>query len=251
MRLRVHLDGRFPPHLRESGGFFEHAARRPHIAFFDTLRHSLRPRRFWSWVRVEDPVVPDRLFVYAVLAFPAAMGAALVLTAVLAFLARFSLRAGWPRSNWYSEVFAEVAWPIDSWTWDFRAPSVLGGVVGVLVAPLLLLVFTGSLRLVKVRRVHLLRVIAYTSITPAIVYALANLLWTAAYVTEPLRCALDDGWYMLAPAAGIAWLSWSVACAVRDYLRMPGAWVVAGAVGVAAALVGAIVGSVVYVLTVE
>lgn len=251
---------------RLTSGFFEHAMRGRARAFLFTLRWSFRPGQFWRWVRLEDPIAPDRLLVFAALApIVATLGAlAVVAAGCLIGVAADHFVPSW-RHIEFTELFASVAWPP---AWDARngwGPAIYGGMLGVPVAPLLLLVLGDSMRLARVRRIHLLRIIAYSVVSSAVVFVgfgLGSVLnelvshwrWNddrtawIARTSGPIADVLERIGPGLGPLFGIAWLAWAMHCACRHYLRLPHALGVAAAVFVAAAILSGILGSVAAVL---
>ena len=257
---------------RGSPGFFEHALRRHPAAFAMTLWRSFRPGRFWRWVRLEGSVAHDRLVMFAAAAPFAALAAAflVVMLAVLVATGVQHLGPVWARLE-YGELLSAAAWPDDvsdreSWgSMVLGGSMVAGGLVGVPLAPLLLLVLGDSLRLAKVKRVHLVRIAAYSVVSVAAVYLAAAALviakqlarrwndpggdWGTAAFSQIAGWVFEHSGLMLAPAIGALWTAWAVRCACRHYLRLPHAAGIAWAVWTAAALLSFIAGSVFYVVT--
>jgi hypothetical protein len=202
---------------------FEHHPERNLSSFFKTLVGGLNPWRFWRTLHPAQPTRQGRLIFYALFVVSVAMMPLIVDRIV-----------GTPmgaRLFWYRTYRADLSWkaavrfPLNLLEWPLRArPQVLlyffvGATVALpVVMYLLLMVFQGTMRRVKVRPKHVRRCVVYS----------ADVLVWAALPVIGLVCVrgLNYAWsetlaWSLLAMFPIVWavMAWRLSCAYRLYLR--------------------------------
>lgn len=235
-----------------------------------TWRRALRPRRFWREIRVTWPVRRGRLVVFALIALLLAYAAAAGAGAWMAYqywgagqmVAAGGLGIGTPGM----EFVWRVVWPIDSGNVYGReapfGPCAVLSLMWLVLMPLPFLVMRDTFMKVRVRRVHLLRIWAYSlAAWPLVVFICAALQIGALLIQRnlwwgptgaPQRIWWDITLFVqradwLVVALTGAWLGWFWWQSIREYLRLPHARTVAvmmlitsflGALAIAAYLPG-------------
>lgn len=239
--------------------FFEHAIRHKARAWWSTVRRTWRPGRFWGWVRMEHQLRPARMIAVcgpgAALSF--SIGVAIILTGFLvsAALRGFIFESGFPdplRS--ISQVIRQRE---DLMLGAYRhlAPAWIAvtPLMGLLL-PLTMLLLPVSFRRARIRRMHIVRIWAYSCIGYALWWhATACLHVIAVTLADPLSllfgstrwfAALDRWAFWAIPLAVVAvpglfladW--WRRAC--RDYLLLPRPGLIAAVLSVLAFVIAAV-----------
>lgn len=245
------------PRFHGQSLFFEHADRRRR-AFRHTLLRLFRPRRLWEIAPLERPVRLRRMFIFVAgaTALHWMLG---ILAYCLVYAAVAGLR-GWgpPLSAagpWLESArnqLLQAALPMlggyfEFWTvWAVGARSrfsrihvwgeplpILGLLAGLLM-PLAFVALPHTLRTCRVRRVHLLRVWAYS--LPTTLLALQATL----IVLLVLEGGQDELHRLVQCLVVIAWQFYWWRAAVRHYLRLPHANAVVGSAVVIGLLLGAL-----------
>jgi hypothetical protein len=249
------------PRFGEDGLFYETANRRLAHAFVVTMARPLRPRRFWSWVRMEHQVEPVRL----VLAAAAAAAAVCLGTRGLLWSCGWLVdnTDGWLLTRWQGmhgwsdrralESFLD--WP--PYRARFRRwalqPWLGVAFIAVLAMPFAFVFLPETLRRARVRPRHLLRIWMYGFVSLPLAFGapafLATLAALATYADVKFHGAgfwlegLGVGivrrqWVLGLGCIGVWMMVWWTAAAGR-YLRLPRPAVVAGAMTVLAMLLAA------------
>jgi hypothetical protein len=239
------------PRFHDLARFFERARNRLVAAFFTTWLRALRPRRFWSWIRMEHPTRAGRM------ALVVAIGVALVAAIAAAFVAaitpwlelmarflppRYYQTTGWSDIFWNSRLVGGDLYFTKRGNGD-PAPWVVIAVGAALCMPLAFVLLPVTLRRARVRRGHIVRVWAYGLIwlplvlaAPALVFALVPMgvmldvrLHGAGYWCRGLGVWLYRFSSLPGLACAAAWIFlWWKAAAGR-YMRLPRPALIAGA----------------------
>ncbi len=234
--------------LLRSKFLFEHNwRRRPLGSYLETLLRSLWPARFWSRVSLHDHLTPAPLWFF------------LISFCVVLVLAREAAEwAWWGGLYWFAwlsddwggmGVFAIAAGELsDMQRYRERRVIMRGGeLLMLLTAATTATALVGGLRQTlgrcRVRPIQVLRACAY-ALPPALALVYLSLnVWLRAYMPEPIDFYDRYIPYVFGTvAACIAVVAAYVTLAVRDYLRLPRAGLIAtaaGAVGVLSAIAGA------------
>lgn len=236
------------PRFKIKPWFFEHALRRHVRSFMYTLWRAVRPWSFWRWVRLEDEISLYRLGIFACLS-PLLMGAATLLVMIpIAFVCGFVI---WFGSSWVSPwdfVMGTLFAHSRGYDMEILLP-LLSLLVSTAIAPGILVLFGDSMKLARVRRVHLLRVWVYSLVCVPWAYCVLGLSsmydWNAGRVSNwrsgsffTVDLFLGVPRPTLLPAVGVALViqMFVIRRAVVSYLRLPSAWGVAISVAVITAL---------------
>ncbi len=228
---------------------FEHARRSLARSFAFTVLRSLRPWSFWRWLQMEHWIVPGRL------ALGAAAGAAMVhlIGVALYLLVRvfcYPLTPTWSGSGLGYFWWYQLLLPFGSRHIGWNAAvgwSTLGGLLSrlpitgvaalamLLLMPASFLVLQQTLRASRVRKAHLLRVMAYSLVGWPIVGVSSHFaVYLIDLIASPAaRSYLYWGppwsWlgpveYLFVPTMTCAWLViwWGVASS--RYLKLPRPW---------------------------
>lgn len=226
--------------------FAENTKRWAVPVLFGTWWRALRPRRFWQQVLVTLPIRQNRLLWFAVVALLMMYLVASVSAALSAFVwnPRMMLVGGvWVTQSDYQAAAWAAIWPIDLGAGYYSnsrpfGPTFFVAVLWFVFMPLPFLVLRDTLMQVQVKRVHLLRICAYSlAALPFItlVYAgvilaatwtqqtvgwgargtFQSMVWNAAYFV------IRAQWFILV-LAGI-WLGWFWSRAITQYLHLPNA----------------------------
>lgn len=247
-------------HRRRTSFQFEHAgpsAGEICSAWLRTIAATFRPARFWRRMSLYDEVRPRRLIAFML----GAVAASLVLlhgsAAVVAQVGMTIVRSPAPaaRSWWYyfnypvlSQFNRLASWP---WSGDRRYLNLpIGLALGLIGAAGLLLVLNQTLNRMKVRRIHILRVTAYTAPPVAVWFVVSILLMMIVvtprvWVRMPLlpRESFSDPallWRQLVVlglvVAGVVVMGAYLSIALDRYLHLPRPWFVGMTTAVADAL---------------
>jgi|GEM_PF-2128508 len=238
--------------------FFEIAESGLARTFFITTRRAVRPHRFWNWVRMEHPPNLFRMWAGAIfgcltLYVPLALVWAVVL-AVVQYLPLFLKRQPvYYRFDLFKRLtsnFLHAMLPGEQ-SFYFSGPLkplwvyvVLGAFVTFL-TPLCFLCLPDTLRAAKVRRMHLVRITAWSTLAiPLLLQSLHGfslVLQAIEYIFRPYQQGVvysfaRDHESRVFLGLLILWLFgwWFFAC--RDYLKLPRAIAIAAAMIVMALL---------------
>jgi hypothetical protein len=232
--------------------FFEHALRRHVRSFFYTLWRSLRPSSFWRWVRLEDDIDLHRLGIFACLAPLLMGGMTLLLMVPIAYVigAFIWFDSVWV-APWYfvtGTLFA-YSWGVDE---EILVP-LLSVMVSTAIAPGFLVLFSDSMRLARVRRVHLLRFWVYSFVCVPWAYCILGFSsmydwnagrvsswWSPSFLSTDLFGGVPRPTLLPAVGAVLVIQTFVIRRAVVSYLRLPSAWGVAISVGIITALLTAV-----------
>jgi hypothetical protein len=246
------------PELSEPPWCVEHAPRTRLVrAGCATMLRSLRPRRFWSALSMSQRMRPRRLGAYLGLLVALVVGTFVFAQAAVALQARHRI-ARYPSvaavSHSYAmAVFEAVSRPLgrrstgtitmaDGQVMPYPAPNVLrvplrwlgAGILGwvfgtglYVLQPVGFIVLPMSRRRARVRWAHLLRVTTYSLVFPALVLVLAFLAFAAAPHLPSWARLSATGAVVGAMLAQVVLLVVWWATAIRHYLRMPNAALVA------------------------
>jgi ribosomal protein L37E len=158
---------------RREKPLFEYCWRdRPVRSFFHTWRLALWPRRFWRSIDVHDPpqILPLLAWLLAVIVVTNAT--CLTLLACTQWVMIWVQSKTWP-GRWWLTLFSSIAEGFADWSWHL--PMGLF-VAWALLALTVLLTLRQSMRLCKVRTVHVVRVWAYAAAAGMPISALGILL---------------------------------------------------------------------------
>jgi hypothetical protein len=255
------------PRLLEESRFFEHARFRRERAFWVTLGRVFRPRKFWRWVRIEAPAHRRRMWLFVVLAL-----VLLHLSAVITYGVGLAWLT-WDASQqpglvglwqWFEDSSEQLLSAASMFLWinegyfvgrsSFRfdlyvtvLPPPLLACLATLLIPVAFFALPQSMRACRVRRGHLVRVLAYSAVPiPLLLIAATGLgmLWDWGFYGR------GGYWRMYETVShALPWLQallvfvWQVVwwhAAVRHYLRMPHAWAVSVAITLIATLAAAV-----------
>lgn len=251
-------DLRVPPFLYEN-----HIGHRTR-AFFRTLRAGLRPYRFWSTLRASHPVRTDRLCAYAILQWIVPL--LIFLVTLTSYLGQQSLR-NWrarqiERATLAKPEYARVAqsvirqygsmenyldavYPVTPWKALRQFGRPLGLVRSFMTIPVVIwawplltagafCLFEISMKRARIRRVHVLRCVAYSAdVVWWVGIATLIVVPVVAFARTPSR-----PWAFISPlaldltvvsifAVGLVVFAIRLHAAYRRYLRFPHAgWVV-------------------------
>lgn len=253
--------------------FFEHAGRRLATSLLLTTWRALRPRRFWTWVRMEHIVRPARMahgaWAGAVLVYLAAAAVVFVLcSAQLLVLWMAGYLNGVP-SEFAPWALKTALWPLRHdeyvpWSLMGRGPLHSWGVVSLVAVaamPVVFLVLPDTLRQAKVRKIHLVRIGAYSLVGLPLVMAAGTAVhlilqvlrwsfgWQARYdggewLWDLDRAIMGHGRFS-ALVLVCLWLALWWGRAASLYLRLPRPYACTAAVLAIAALLTLIVGFVI------
>jgi hypothetical protein len=234
------------PRLVDAAISFEHAEQRRGRAFLVTLRRLFRPRRFWTWVRMEWPVDAVRVVVFAALA-----GLLLYALGILLYTGAYALASIWspwtPRGGLFGQAWINetaltivdavlpfctqgIGWGLfrgyaSAWLLE---PLPIVALTAWLLTPLAFGALPETLRRCRVRRIHLLRVWLYGSAPIPLLLQLPRVL---DFALQAFSIRFDPGFVgYLQLLVVLAWQRVWWGRAVRHYLRLPGAGAVAWAV---------------------
>jgi ribosomal protein L37E len=208
-------------HRRCKPLFEYHWRTRPLRSFFGTWFRALRPGRFWRFVELHDPVRPG-----PILAMVAAFLAVFVVLPILStgvedWLRRWFWTTRFPQRAWMAPGLADLPWYVLGELRNPRAYYLLWSLALWSVCLLAsLMIFRQSMRLCRVRSVHVLRVWALSVPlwVPVIAFAAATYFCTA-----PVRDAYIDERELVVGGALILLGIWAYTLcrAYRLYLHMP------------------------------
>jgi len=224
---------------------FEHARNRGFSSFVLTWWKASRPWSFWRWVRMEHEVVPRRLALFAALAFLTTYAMMVALEALHfwaseVFGGRFNYVYLRP-ANYWGDFASHVFNPFSRARWSrwpvFPIPPLdFVTLLTFAIVPLSFVLLPRTLRKAKVRRVHVVRVWAYSLAWFPLLFMVNRILGA---LWEVLRHAIpqssgaarsfsnmvddvltsSEGWFILGATCGWLVLWWSFAA--RRYLRLP------------------------------
>jgi len=235
------------PHRRRHPYLFEHHPERMWNGFFRTLVGGLRPAKFWTTLHPVQPSFPRRLLLYGLIVLGICL---LPLVASRVLLPPSSTRFVWGptlRVDFAYSVLPEflslVFRPL------FRLPLVrLLPVVVIwwtclpVGTYLLLLIFQGTMRRVRIKSHHVLRCTIYSSdllIWPSLLVLLLLLI----NATAALKLRFNEliAWVLLVSLMAV-WIAmtWRLSVAYRRYLRLQHAEAVVLSVQVILLLIGMI-----------
>ncbi|MBC7834638.1 MAG: hypothetical protein H7Y88_05995, partial [Phycisphaerales bacterium] len=218
--------------LRPPKWSFEHAKRWLVWRLERTLARSLTPWRLWRTLRMEHPVRLGRLAVYLI-------GALVVYTTTLLVLGiaeplvwnAVQGRGAWTWTQMSREngaaLVVRAIWPYSDRYWsggsslDGTAPLLCIISAATMLVPVCFVLLPSTLRSCRVRRVHLVRIGAYSVAGVTAPWLLLRMidLFAASGLMVPLVWVIETKW--LAPTGSALWLLfyWPLAC--RQYLRLP------------------------------
>lgn len=203
---------------------FEQHPSRPHVSFFRTLGHHLRPIKFWKTLEASHPVRPARILLY--------WSGCCLLLVLFGGLGLWNI-LGYPTSwRWFVRSLFKFL--------DLPQAGVCGTLLAVMalfpwLSFVTLLIFQQSMRRSKIKAVHVLRCAIYCGdvvVWCAVAFAMIVLNANPDQNLENLRHPLTSfvlagnslvamvGWSLLAMMLVNGWRLWA---AYRFYLRMPGA----------------------------
>jgi hypothetical protein len=238
--------------------FFEIAESGLARTFFITARRALRPRRFWNWVRMEHPPNLFRMWTGAIVGcLTLYVPLAMVWAVVLAVFQYLPLLLDKPLVYYRFDLFKRLTSNFQhallpgEQSFYFSGPlkplwiyAVLGAFVTFL-TPLCFLCLPDTLRAAKVRRMHLVRITAWSTLAiPLLLQSLHSsfqVLQPAEYLFRPyqqgsvLNFARSHESRIFVGLV-LLWLLgwWFFAC--RDYLKLPKAIAIAASMIVMALL---------------
>jgi hypothetical protein len=157
--------------------FFETVRRGYARAFFNTWWRAIRPWRLWAWAQMQFPLHPRRLAVFAVLT----LGLEWVIGSLSLFAILMVSMRGWgPYLSTAREILPVAIWPVcsgeSSWPHvdDCFPPWIISTLTWILLTPFAFRLVPQTLRKAKVRRIHIVRVAAYSLLgLPLLVYSVA------------------------------------------------------------------------------
>jgi len=219
----------------------ENPRRAAALTLAPTWRRALRPRRFWSRVLVTLPIHRGRLVLYALftLLLTYAVAGATSAWSEHAFGGRMFMPGAIISPSRTDTLLLAAAWPVGSGSYhDVRplGPMSVLAIAWVLLMPLPFLALRQTFLLIRVRRIHLLRIWAY-SLTPlpplvlvvGLIHHSAHLVqssitaWSGYQRTawSVASSVLHADW-CVALILG-AWLALFWSRSIRLYLRLPNA----------------------------
>jgi hypothetical protein len=162
----------------------------------------------------------------------------------------------WRPSSAFWSHLSVALFPVDVWPWNadlydssLSAHAFLGLIVLAL-TPLCFVCLPLTLRAAKVRRLHLVRMTAWSIIVPPLLLQAASSgLRLVASIESTFRYAQDSPLFQFAQQQGgrvflgmlVLWLLAWWHCACRDYLKLPRALGVAGSMVAMAVLLGVLI----------
>lgn len=223
--------------------FAENPRRWAVLVMVSTWRRALRPRRLWEGVQVTMPIDRGRLVMFAAISMLAAYVVAGGMSAWSSYaFGGWGLVIGGTAQPRAVQAALAAVFPFRFGLYaDARAVGVvtLLALVWMLLMPMPFLVLRDSFSRIRVRRVHLLRIGAYSlAPLPLIMLALALLRHSAMWVSTSIGLWTNDpalywtwwrathsivnaDWFALFIVA--AWLAVFWLRALRRYLRLPNA----------------------------
>lgn len=209
-----------------------------------TWRRALRPRRFWQEMRVPWPVRRGRLVLFAALALVLAYVVAAAAGAWMGYMswagAQMVAAGGLGLGTPGLEFVLQVVWPVGSGGYYARegpfGPSVVLALMWLVLMPAPFLLLRDTFMTVRVRRVHLLRIWAYSlAAWPPVVLVCAALQVAVALIRRNLTWgspgSMQFMWWELTNIVARAdwlvvlltgvWVGWFWWQAIRVYLRLP------------------------------
>jgi hypothetical protein len=263
IELRWVLNGR----LRAEAEFFETAPYRPRQALVVTARRAVRPWVFWRWVRMEHEPRPGRMLAGAVLSLlllEACIGAA---TALLVGLLRIfvELTRNYP---YMSSVWRSLVMDVEGYLlpigggWlgepDSSGALLVVALMAQLAMPWTFLLLPMTLRRARVRRVHLVRIWAWSYVglpvaivlvsAPSFVYSVVMQVASYIYpgpwaynVQMRVYEIVHPREHLLLFGLVLAWTLLWWGFALGRYLKLPRAWLVAAVMEVLALVVAVLV----------
>ncbi|HYE63258.1 MAG TPA: hypothetical protein VD997_14780 [Phycisphaerales bacterium] len=244
--------------------FFEIAERRLFNAWVVTTRRALRPWVFWSWVRMEHQIKARRAWYGAIVgALSLYMGLGVLIAAVLTLANYLPARLGWMRGFWWrqwvlDQLGSELKQALNPWSEYSYYRHWMGSVIAHSIIALLVLLITpftfvllpNTLRAAKVRKRHLVRITAWSIIVPPLLLSLVSGAISLAKTIETWSAGDWAGRVThfesrfegrLICVVAIAWVAlwWFYAC--RDYLKLPRALAIAGAMITIATLLAVLI----------
>lgn len=224
------------PHFAIPPWLFEHARSRRLSAFARTIIRALRPRTWWSSVRLTFVVRPVRLVIIALL--PLLVAHAFIGLATLLTVSSYNLTFGV-----VSSTFLRV---LPSWSYPLIFPYALSSIFELpllgtspwmylsllwfALAPLTFMAIPATLRRCRVRRRHLVRIFAYSLLglplvlLPSLLFADGSILgyrgWASWGNNLPPYRLLTANFASLPLLTGL-WLGATWWAAATRYLRLP------------------------------
>lgn len=229
------------PRLTVPKWSYEHATAAPAWRMFSTFVRVLRAPSFWRSIRLEHPVVPRRLAIYAIAMLLFSHGVCFVAGTIRAYrYGGFQTRSRWIPGITLWEAAAQSLWPyglgdsreilLGHWRYwmDVDEYSLASYPHWVLLAwtvitPLAFLALSETFRRARVRYAHLFRAGAY-SLSWFPVLLVAHIALGSAGRRLPTAWGLTGGWELLRWLVFLLGLAWFVQfwCVVpRRYLRLP------------------------------
>lgn len=241
------------PRFKIKPMLFEHAQSRYVLSFSYTFWRMLRPWSFWRWVRLEDEISTYRLGVFVFFALPLLSAAALTIMIPIAFACGLVISIG---TSWVDpgDVLMNTIFAF-SWTYDLAVIlPLIGLLAATAIAPGILVLFGDSMKLARVRRVHLLRVWVYSLVCVPCSYCILSFSaifdWITDWTTDSSTWwlfSVDFYTYrprptlLLAVGVAVGIQTLVIHRAVVVYLRLTSGWGVAISVGVITVLLAAII----------
>ena len=192
----------------------------PIRSFVRTWLHALIPGRFWKSMDIHDPPQTRPLLIMVLLGFVVILLELAILPGVEAWV----WNVPWQRtaSGWVqqSPKLADLPLNLLKSAGDLNSYLVIRSLVPWLVVSFLsLLLFPQSMRMARVRLVHVLRVWAHALLPTVPLVIAASFIFSAA-------CALTGTWYRdsvdgICAGIVLGHVLWSTRCAYKFYLRMP------------------------------
>jgi hypothetical protein len=240
--LRLVLNER----LREQVEFIEVARRRTFRRYRLTLRRSLNPWKFWRWVAMEHkPNVKAMLWIV-----PSMILLVQLLCAVVAGLLDFIPILTTPVAGGFSvlgfDLFELIIFIVFPWFNEDSGASLSFVTLDTLflaLVPVTFLLLPDTLRIARVRRVHILRIAGWSLVGPSLllnlvsmvslvgaaIYAVADALQIAPLLEGTAQAAFE-GWSrwgflvlnILLVGWGFVW--WGLA--LSRYLKLPVPWLI-------------------------
>lgn len=149
------------PTRRSHPYLFEFHPKKNFTSFWKTAFHGLRPLEFWNTLRAGQRCVKGRLALYCMVVTLAVLFAFAGQVALL--ILRYNLNIRWWAGNGGYALPAPYSIQLPSWIWGEWGPLAVIVLAWPWLTYLCLSIFQASMRRAKVKQVHVLRCVVYSS----------------------------------------------------------------------------------------
>ncbi len=210
------------PKRKDHPYLFEHHARRWFWSFWKTARGGLRPFRFWRGLNPRQTSRPELLLIYSAIAF------VLGVLALLPVIWRENIRTNGPDFEYYkngayyvvlrelsvNDYLSALSGTWQNATFQWTAATLLYWPIATF---LTLQVFRQSMGRARVKSVHVLRCVLYSSDAVLVAMPLACIAYFL--FVYGLRAGDVDEVLMCGVAMAVSWMAFRIFVAYKLYLR--------------------------------